>query len=282
MACVAEANRRRCLDVDVADEQLHAELGCAGDQLARVIGDERVTVEDEFVLSADERAERDRGDGVLGALGDHPLSLQPLAGVVGRRRDVHDQPRSRERLVAGGRARHPDVLADRQPDRNAVDLDQRPAFAVLKVAVLVEDAVVGQAVLAVDAADSAVSQHRRAVVDVVAALREADHRDDPVGIGGDPVERVARVREEVLLQQQVLGRVARDRKLREQRKLGACAARLRQLLADLPLVAVEVADDGVDLREGEPHGPLSMAASRPPQLAARVSVGPTEPRRTVR
>ena len=49
--------------------------------------------------------------------------------------------------------------------------------AGLEVALLVEDAVVGQEHLAVDALDLAVGEHREAVVDVLRVLGEADQRD---------------------------------------------------------------------------------------------------------
>ena len=50
-----------------------------------------------------------------------------------------------------------------EPDRRAVDLAARAGrVAGLEVAVLVEDAVVGQEHLAVDALHRAVGQHRRA------------------------------------------------------------------------------------------------------------------------
>ena len=86
-----------------------------------VVDDERVAVEDELVLAADERAERDAREVVARALGEHALALDALAGVVGRGGDVDDQRRAGERLVGGGRAGLPDVLADRQADACAAD-----------------------------------------------------------------------------------------------------------------------------------------------------------------
>ena len=62
----------------------------------------------------------------------------------------------------------------------------------LEVALLVEDAVVGQADLAVDRLQLAVGEHGGRVVDVVGALGEADDRDDAVGRRRDPLERRAR------------------------------------------------------------------------------------------
>ena len=75
MAGLAQARRRRGLEVDVAHEQLLAELGRARDRLAGVVDDARVAVEDEFVLAADERAEGHAGQVVPGALREHALAL---------------------------------------------------------------------------------------------------------------------------------------------------------------------------------------------------------------
>ena len=133
-------------------------------------------------------AERDRAEVVARPLGDHPLAHDALARDVRRRGDVDDDRRPRERLEAHRQARLPDVLADRQPDGDAVDLDERGAGAALEVAHLVEDAVVRQVDLAVVRPHRAVGEDRRGVVDVQAALGEADDRDDP----GRVVRRCAR------------------------------------------------------------------------------------------
>ena len=185
-------------------------------------------VEDELVLPADEAAERDGREVVARALGEHPLAPQPLARVKRRGGDVHDQPRARERLVRQRRAGLPDVLADRQADRDAVDLDRRAARAGLEVAQLVEDAVVGQVDLAVARLHGAVGEDRGSVVDVLRALGVADDRDDAGRLRGEALQRRSRVGEEVLLEQQVLRRVAGQRELREADELRAGVARARR------------------------------------------------------
>ncbi len=79
--------RRRRVEVDVAHQQLLAELRRAGDRRAGVIDDARVPVEDELVLAADEPAEGDAGEVVAGALGEHALALvRPCRRGRGRRR----------------------------------------------------------------------------------------------------------------------------------------------------------------------------------------------------
>ena len=144
--------------------------------VAGVVDDERVAVEDELVLAADERAERERGDVLAGALDDHRLALEALAGVVGRGGEVDDQRRAGERLVRARRPGLPDVLADRDADAVPRRARSGRPRAGLEVALLVEDAVVGQVHLAVDRRDAPVREHGGGVVDVGAALGEADDR----------------------------------------------------------------------------------------------------------
>ena len=173
--------------------------------------------------------------------------------MVGGGGDVQEQHRARERLLAGGRARLPHVLAHRQPDALGADVDDGAARARLEVALLVEHAVVGQVDLAVDRVNGAVGEHRGGVEHVLGALGEADHRDDPARVRGELLERVARVGEEVLLEQQVLGRVARDGELGEQHELAPRLARVADAGRDLRGVAGDVAHGGVHLAEREPH-----------------------------
>jgi hypothetical protein len=59
--------------------------------------------------------------------------------------------------------------------------------------------------------------------------------------------------EEAGLQKQVLRRVAGERELGEHHEGGALVARAGHALGDTPSVAVDVPDDGVELREGNPE-----------------------------
>ncbi len=253
MAGVAQAGRSGGLEVDVADQQLLAELRGARDRLAGVVDDEGVTVEDELVLAADERAEGDAREVVARTLREHPLALHALAGVVGRGGDVQQQRRAGDGLVAGRRARLPDVLADGQSDGLLADLEHRAAIARLEVALLVEDAVVGEEDLAIDRMHDAVGEHGGGVVDVGRALGKADDGNDPVGLRCELVQRRAGGCQEALAQQQILGRVAGQRQLGKQHDIGAGLQRLLAPGANQRSVAGDVADGGVHLAEGQAH-----------------------------
>ena len=62
---------------------------------------EGVPVEDQLVLTAYQPAEGDAGAVLARALGEQPLALQALAGVVGRGGDVDDQLSARLCLFGG-------------------------------------------------------------------------------------------------------------------------------------------------------------------------------------
>src|SRR5213080_3069148 len=153
MASIPEANALSRGGVDVTDDQLFLELRPARDELTILVDDEAVAVEHELVLTPDQVAEDDIGQVVPGALYQHALTLGALFLVIGRGRDVDYDLCTREGLVTGGRARLPDVLADRQANDSLVHAHERGRFADLEVALLVEDAVVRQEHLPVDGLD---------------------------------------------------------------------------------------------------------------------------------
>ena len=112
---------------------------------------ERVAVEDQLVLAADEVAEGDGGEVVARALDEHPLALQrPCRAWYG---DADALTISGAPASASSEAGGPGVQMSSQivsPMRGLAELDHRAALAGLEVALLVEDAVVGQVALAVD------------------------------------------------------------------------------------------------------------------------------------
>ena len=95
----------------------------------------------------------------------------------------------------------------------------------------------------------AVRQHREGVVDVARPLGIAHERHDPLGLLRDVRQRLLARLQEVLLEQQVLGRIARQRELGEEDELGAAVARRRDAVAQQAGVALDVAHPHVDLGE---------------------------------
>ena len=265
--------------LEVADQQILLELPGARDRLAGGIEDEGVAVEYEFILTADEPAER-YVDAVLSrALGKQLFPFGALTGLVWRCRDVDDQPRARRGLGGGGRAGHPEVLAHRQTDALGADVDHRRLIARREVALFVEHAVVGQVDLAVGRPDSPVGEDRRRVVQPPGRrLGKADECGDTSHLLRQLIERSAHVAQEALAQQQVLGGIAGECELAEQDQLGAGVARGEHAVAYALRVARDVADRGVHLAERQAHlsecrlawgAARSWAFRRPQPAAAR-------------
>ena len=111
---VAQPPPDRLDRLDVDDEQAFLETGCPRDDLAFVVDQHRMAVEDQLVLAPDRIAEGDEARVVACPVAQHLLTLDLLADVERRRRDVRDQLRARERHVGRRRARLPDVLAHRR------------------------------------------------------------------------------------------------------------------------------------------------------------------------
>ena len=85
---------------------------------------------------------------------------------------------AREREIGRRRAGLPDVLADREPDETLAEAQEDEVATLREVAVLVEDAVVRQEVLAVDGPHLAVGAHGARVREVAVEPGRADERDD--------------------------------------------------------------------------------------------------------
>ena len=147
----------------------------------------------------------------------------------------------------GRRPGLPDVLADGQADRGAAELDDAPPRARTgsSAARRRRRSWAGRP-CGRSPATLAVGEHGGGVVDVLGALGEADERDDAVASRPRGARAPARAsREEVLLEQQVLGRVAGERELGEHDELRAGVAgardRARAILRPLPAMSPTVA-----------------------------------------
>ena len=84
-------------------------------------------------------------------------------------------------------------------------------------------------------------------------MRRADERGDAARRPGDPVDRAPRGADEPGAEQQVFRRVAGDRELGEEHDVGVLVAGALQPVDDPGGVAVDVADDAIDLSECQSH-----------------------------
>ena len=124
----------------------------------------------------------------------------------------------------------------------------------LEVPLLVEDRVVGQPVLAVDALHRTVGAERRGVGQVAVGeqLRVSDHRGGRPGARRDLGDGLGGVGHECRAQHQVLGGIPGDRQLREGHEIDVDGGGAVVGLEQPGLVAVEVTDDEVQLRGRDP------------------------------
>ena len=242
-----------------------------------------MAVEDQLVLAADHVAERDVRGVVSRARAKHLLAGTVLAEVERRRRHVDEQLCTGEREVRRRRSRLPHVLADGHADeRVAVDEDEE-LVAGREVAELVEDAVVRQEALLHERLHLPVRADGAHVVEVAVEDRRADEGDDAARLARDLVQRLLGRAHEARPQQQVLRRIARHRELGKDGEIGARVPGLLEAVEDQGAVAVEVADDGVDLGECESHWFQSIsrkprrARSRPGTPGSRARRGHPDP-----
>ncbi len=247
------------------------------------VDDERVAVEHELVLAADHVDVGERAAGLARASGAQREPDVVLVALVRRAVDDDEQTGAGGAHLRDRSAVLPEVLADGEGDVDAVDAHDRGARAGDEVAVLVEDAVVGQVVLGVAGDDASAvedgggvlrraARAAEAVVGVGDAVEVADHHDQPteaLGLepGGEGVERGAARVLERRPQREVLDRVAGEHHLGERDEVGTRRRRLVRPGHDQVRVAREVADGRVDLGEGEPQlrHDASLAAA-PPEL----------------
>ena len=236
-------------DVDVDDEQVFLELPGAGDETPALVEQHRRAVEDELVLAADEVHVEQRNRRVGRTRREHRLPFPDPARVVGRRVDVHDELGATGRLGGDRAVRAPRVFTDRHRDPNPGHHEERTVDGGRReVALLVEHRVVGQQVLVVDAEHVSVRTDRGRVVEISHRVGEAHHRGRATGARRELVEHFGGTGDERLAQQQVFGRVARERELGKGDEVAAGRLGLFVGVDDSRRVAVEIADDHVELR----------------------------------
>ena len=90
----------------------------------------------------------------------------------------------------------------------------------------------------------------------------------------DLVERGPGGLDEARPQEQVLGRIARHGELGEDDEVGSRGAGLADRVDDQRPVAGEIADDGVELREREPHDGAAMFSTARHKLHSTVMLAP--------
>jgi hypothetical protein len=171
------------------------------------------------------------------------------------RRTVRDDDHLRACLLRLPRgSRKPDVFADDESDLRTLDVDDTRGVARLEVALLVEDRVVWQELLAVDRADAAVSEHRNGVVARAAVTLGETDDDRRAAHARRQRSQFARARiQKRRPQKQVLGRIAAQRKLGRDHEARAGALGLAGGREDGAGVPAQVSQHLIQLCDGDLH-----------------------------
>ncbi|MNS87869.1 hypothetical protein D3C72_1218250 [compost metagenome] len=218
---------------------------------AITVGHHRCTIEHQGILAAHHVEVGDGRAAFAGTCSQHRIALGMLAALVGRSVGHHHQLRTGTHRI-GQRLGEPQVFADQQAHRNAINLEHAAATVRvdIEVAALVEHRVIGQLALAVGLLHQAITQHAGRVVDHgTGRLRPTDHSSDATARRGNAGHRLLALVQEARAQQQVLRRIAADRQLGEHHQPGAVlVARLADHLDDALGVAGDIANREVELR----------------------------------
>ncbi len=196
---------------------------------------------------------------------DDPLAQVFLVEVV--RRGVGDQHNLRAGGLGIGRGRGvPGVFADDDAEARAVHFEHKGLGAGLKVALLVKDLVVGQFKLVVPADHTAVKGHCGAIGGLGQHAgrwgfqRELWVPDQHVQarecrqLGDERIERACAGVDERRAQQQVFGRIARERQFRREQDARTSLVRFARGGDNAGSIAGEIADGAVDLGESDRDG----------------------------
>ena len=140
------------------------------------------------------------------------------------------------------------------PTRSPLEVHDRGPRTLPEVAVLVEDAVVGEVVLVVAVQDLAARDHGAGVVEVGVEVDEADGGHHVLrNLPGELVQGPHVLLDKARAHQEVLGGVAGDGQLGEGDEVGARVDRPLQGVGHPLDVSPDVPDGGVDLGERYPH-----------------------------
>ena len=248
-----QASPENAFHVQIDHQQVLLETLSPGQERSSFIEDEAITVEDQLVLAAYKIGVADDGAVVGRPSRQHLLSGAPLSRVIGRRIDVHDDLGARQSLI--GRWPHgvPDVFAYVDAHADAVDDVDRRLGAGPKVAVLVEDAVVGQVLFVVDPHQAPVVDYGGSIMDVAGLVDEPDDGRDALALGYQRLELGQIVVDELRFEEQVLHRIAGQGHLRKGDEVCAQGASLVDSGEDAAGVPLQVSHRTVYLGHSQTH-----------------------------
>ena len=146
----------------------------------------------------------------------------------------------------------PDVLADRNTDGHALDDDRFGQRSWAEIALLIKDVVIGQLALEPHRRDLPIFRHHYRIVQPVAVLPDGgeDHHDiGAIRISRQLPRSVHSVLDELRLEQQIIGKVARQEQFGKHEDVRARSLGIRQCLPGQLQVPLKVPHLRVELGE---------------------------------
>jgi len=155
-----------------------------------------------------------------------------------------------------GRAGLPDVGADVDAEAHAALFEDHRLLAPGEGAQFVENRVVGQFLLSVGGDDASVAQYRSRVVTLLAFRQGMPHHHRQPGrqSRSQRLQHAGVLAVEIGAQRQIFRGIAAQGQFRREHEGGAACGGLPRHVENLGGIAVEVADGGVELGDGEFHG----------------------------
>ena len=261
------------------EQHLRAPRRGLGEQHAIGAQYERRAVEHHLVLTAHQVDVNQRQSAFLDPCHGMVKTLVELV-TLERRAVEHDQDLGSRFHQALGDVGNPHVLAHHDAEPHSTEGYGSGQGAGGEDALLIEHAVVGQLMFETDGGDlAAVEQQRRVVELAVLAPRRAqqERRAAVTSLGGEPRQACLDALLKGRLENQVLGRVAGYRKLPKGHQIGATVGGLTSRRAHQFRVAVDVADDRVDLRQGDGegfnHGDVDQPTNEPQRCPGGGTLG---------
>jgi hypothetical protein len=243
------------LQGQIGDQQVVREHVRARRHDAVDTDDEAAAVEHQFVLAADQVAQRHRRADAHRELAEDVAAQVVFAAMIGRGGKVdHRADAEPVKLRGGGTVGMPAILANVHRQQGFAGPQQQRGIARFKHALLVEDPEVGQDLLDVRAHAPAAAQHHRGVARLAVCTRDrsADqHGQFRRQIRREPVERFGAILQKMPLQHQVLRRIPGHHQLGRHQHIRARLPRLCRRRAYQRGIPRKIPDDGVDLGHGE-------------------------------
>ena len=266
---------RAATRIQIDHDQIGRVLGGARDHLAARVQCQARSIEDQVILTADLIDEDQGASPTPGHLGQHARAQVALLHSVGRGRNVDEQVGARGHQLLDGIlaiqapgpeiAIVPHVLADRDAEAMAGEVDRGHGLGRLEIAPFIENVVGRQQRLAMDRDDATLMDERRGVGDPAAHRRLGqelrkpdDHRRRAAGgPAAHPSHQSVKAAHARLHEggtfQEIARWIARESQLGKHQEIGAGRFRRNQGIFGQAQVAVEVTHGGVYLAECNLH-----------------------------